>query len=206
MSFGFDVSIGTEELVELLVPVDVAALVLAAFADRRSWSAQLPAGGAPLVTLRAIDAGADVLGHPLGTVQVRQRVAPLGRTLDRFGAHVPSGAHRFDVTRATIGADAAPVTDVTDLFAPAQFTALTDEQKLSLPSFQPMLSGAAVGEFGITHGPPVSVGLDYEQKIVTAEGVPEPAAARDGLPAGVLDILVATAVVRPARFAIRGTA
>ena len=35
--------------------------------------------------------------------QVRQRVAPLERTLDRFGTSVPSGAKRFGITLATIG-------------------------------------------------------------------------------------------------------
>jgi hypothetical protein len=117
---------------------------------------------------------------------------------------VPSGARRFAITRATIGADGVTLTGVQDLFAAGLFQALSDEQKLSLPSFEPMTSGAVVGEHEVTHGPPVGVDLDYEQRIVTASGIPEPAAGTVPLPAQVLDVLVGRSVARPATFAMRG--
>ena len=44
VSFGFDVTIGDDAQPALPAPVDVAPLLLAAFADPRAWSAQLPAG------------------------------------------------------------------------------------------------------------------------------------------------------------------
>src|SRR5262245_59103314 len=135
VSFGFDVTIGEAAPAALPAPVDVAPLLLAAFADGRSWSAQLPAGGA-LVTLRAIEAGTAVLAHPLATLEVRQRLAPLERTLDRFGTSVPSGARQFRITAATIGGVRTTLTPLQDRFAPAQFSALSDDAKLSAQRHQ----------------------------------------------------------------------
>ena len=98
-----------------------------------------------------------MLAHPLATLKVRQRVAPLDRTLDRFGASVPSGATEFRITPATIGGVRATLTPLQDHFAPAQFTALSDDAKLSAPSFEEMTSGAALGADGYATGTGVTV-------------------------------------------------
>jgi hypothetical protein len=205
VTVGFEFTIGTAELLEALLPVDVAALVLEALADARAWSAPLPAGGAPLVTLRALDAETGVLAHPLGTLEVRQRVAPLDRTLERFGANVPSGAARFTITGASVGDADAATSNVRDLFAPGQFRALNDEQKLSLASFEAMPSGATIGASDVAHGTPVRVDLVYEQKLVTAAGVPEPEPERSALAGDVLTALLGGAPVHASVFAMRGT-
>jgi hypothetical protein len=206
VSFGFDVTIGDAAQPALPPPVDVAPLLLAAFTDARAWTPQVPVGAADAVTLRSLEPGADVLSHPLATLQVRQRVAPLERTLERFGSGVPSGARRFRITLATIGPSRATVTPLHDHFAPAQFTALSDDAKLSAPSFDQMVSGAALGADGYTHGTPVTVGLAYEQLLVTAAGVPEPKPQRIPLPGDVLSTLTATRPERPPAFSLRGAA
>src|SRR5262249_7940606 len=72
--------------------IDVAPVLLAALTDARSWSAQLPTGGGALVTLRALSPDGQILAHPHGTLQVRQRLVPLEHTLDRFGGDTPAGA------------------------------------------------------------------------------------------------------------------
>jgi hypothetical protein len=151
VTFRFDVTIGDPAPSSLPPGIDVAPLLRAALTDRRAWSAQLPAGGDTVVTLRAIQA-AEVLAHPLGALQVRQRVAPLGRTLERFGANVPTGARLFRIAGATLGTGAAAIDGLEDLFAPGQFRALTEEQKLSLPSFESMPSGATIGTLALAHG------------------------------------------------------
>jgi hypothetical protein len=204
VSFHFDVTIGDDPPPALPVSVDVAPLLRAAFADARAWSAQLPTGGDALVTLRSITS-TDVLAHPLGALQVRQRVAPLERTLERFGANVPSGAKLFRITTATIGGVGVAVTGVDDLFAPGQFRALTDEQKLSMPSFESMRSGATIGTPSVAHGTPVSVLVVYEQRIVTAPGVPTPAPAKADIPQDVfLKLTEPRAATRAGVFAMQG--
>ena len=206
VSFGFDVTIGDAAQPALPPPVDVAPLLKAAFTDIRSWTAYVPAAAAEAVTLRALEPGADVLAHPLATLQVRQRVAPLERTLERFGSSAPSGAKRFRITLATIGPNRATVTALHDHFAPAQFTALSDDAKLSAPSFEEMVSGAALGADGYTHGTPVTFGLAYEQVVATAAGIPEPDPQRVPMPGDVLSTLTATPPDRPPAFSIREAA
>ena len=163
VSIGFDVTIGAEPPPVLPERVDVAPLLVAALSDPRAWDAQLPASGQAPVTLRDLGAVDGVLAHPLGTLQVRQRVAPLERTLERFGDLEPAGARRFAIRDVFLGDDEAETDTLHDLFAPGQFRALSDDEKLGLPSFESMPSGVRVGEDDIAHGPPVEVRVVYEQ-------------------------------------------
>src|SRR5262245_33378321 len=206
VSFGFDVTIGDAAPAALPAPVDVAPLLLAALADRRAWSAAPPAGGGAVVTLRALEAGTAVLAHPLATLEVRQRVAPLERTLERFGTSVPSGARRFRITLATIGGVRTTLTPLQDRFAPAQFSALSDDAKLSAPSFEEMTSGAALGADGYATGAAVNVSVVYEQLLVTAPGVAPPRSQRVAFPGDVFGTLTATPAEGPPAFALREAA
>jgi Family of unknown function (DUF6603) len=186
VSVHFDVTIGDEPAPALPETVDVAPLLLAALRDARSWTAQLPVGGEALVTLRALEPTTEILAHPLGTLQVRQRVVPLERTLDRFGSDVPAGARLFRIAHATLAGDAAETEPLDDLFAPAQFTALSDDEKLSQPSFAPMRSGVRVGEHDVAHGAAVTADVVFEQRVVPAPGRPAPAPVAVPLTADVL--------------------
>jgi hypothetical protein len=168
VSVDFDLTIGDARPPALPQTVDVAPLLLAALGDARSWSAQLPAGGDALVTLRTLTPTSDILAHPHGTLQVRQRLVPLDRVLDRFGGEILTGGRQLGIASATLAGEAAPTEPLDDLFAPAQFSALTDDEKLSQPSFAPMVSGALIGEHDVAFGPPVAVELDYEQVTAVA--------------------------------------
>jgi hypothetical protein len=166
VSISFDVTIGPELPAAAPESVEVAPLLLAALRDARSWEAQLPVGGEALVTFRSLAPASQVLAHPLGSLRVRQRVVPLERTLERFGSEVPAGARFFRVTGATVAGAGAETEPLEDLFAPAQFTALTDDQKLSQPSFVAMRAGVRVGERDVAHGPPLGVDVVFEQTVL----------------------------------------
>jgi hypothetical protein len=172
VSVGFDLTIGETGPPALPQTVDVAPVLLAALRDARAWSAALPAGGDALVSLRTLPPTTDVLAHPHGTLQVRQRLVPLEQVLDRFGGDVPSGSREFRITAATLAGAAAQTEPLDDLFAPAQFSALSDDAKLSQPSFAPMVSGARIGEHDVAFGAPVAAELDYEQVTVGAQDAP----------------------------------
>ena len=194
VSVSFDVTFGTDLPPVPPQAVDVAPQLLAALRDSGSWVASLPIGADAAVVLRELAPRDDaVLAHPLATLQVRQRLVPLDRTIDRFGADVPSGARVFHIAGATIAGVAAATEPLDDLFAPAQFTALTDDEKLSRPSFERMSSGVRVGEHTIATGPPVAVDVVFEQKVVPAPGVVALAPAAVELPADVLDQLLGPA-------------
>jgi hypothetical protein len=179
-SVHFDLTIGEDGPPPLPQTVEVAPLLLAALRDARSWSAQLPAGGQSLVTLRTLPPTSDLLAHPHGTLQVRQRLVPLERVLDRFGGDVPTGSREFRITAATLAGDAAQTEPLDDLFAAAQFTSLTDDQKLSRPSFTRMVSGVRLVEHDVAFGLPVAAELDHERVTIPAETVSPPAQAPEG--------------------------
>lgn len=201
VSFSFDVTIGDAVQPALPPPVDVAPLVLEAFKDPNAWTAQLP--GSAVVSLRALEPGPAILAHPLATLNVRQRVAPLERTIDRFGSSVPSGAKKFRITTATVGGVRTTLAPLQDRFAPAQFTNLSDDNKLSAPSFEDMTSGAALGADGYSTGQHVVVGLVYEQQLFPRAGVTAPAAQKVALPGDVFQALTTTAPEPEPAFALR---
>ncbi|MFF5713808.1 DUF6603 domain-containing protein [Streptomyces sp. NPDC012756] len=133
-------------------PVDVAAKVEEALADPRNRTAQLTGAGRTVVTLRELpDADGRLVVHPLGGLSFTQRVAPLGITLTRYGTSPVAGDPRLDLERELTVDDAdpatapvtVPLTPTREYFAPAQFLDLTDDQKLSAPSFELLTAGAS---------------------------------------------------------------
>jgi hypothetical protein len=127
-----------------LPSVQVGRLIADALERPDAWTAQLPATGSALVSLRGVDAGGDVLAHPLGEVVGLQKVAPLGIRLDRVGQSRPSDGDTFTVTTVEIGGDGQPVVLREEHFARGEFLDLTEEEKLSRPSFERFPAGVAV--------------------------------------------------------------
>ena len=125
-------------------PIDVLPRLQEALRQPESWTTQMPVGQRALVTLTARPGTTDLLLHPLGTLLVKENVVPLNVDLSRFGPAVPAGARRFAITSVTVGEDPQTPSPVRDFFAPAQFLELTDGEKLSRPSFEPMDAGVTV--------------------------------------------------------------
>jgi len=142
----FDVVWG-EERDTTLPPVDVLPLLAAELSKPESWRTRNPAGGAPLVNLRALAEGeADVVLHPLGTLFVQQRVVPLDIRVDKVGSE-----RAADVSRCQVEVDGGglvKVSDAVDMFALAQFQNLSDAQKLSLPAFEREHAGVELSPDG----------------------------------------------------------
>lgn len=86
----------------------------------------------------------EVTVHPMGMFDVRQHAIPLETTITRVGgSQVPEGQRRvhFGVPLAD-GTPAGALSQVTDHFSAGNFLDLTDDQKLSRPSFEQMPAGA----------------------------------------------------------------
>jgi hypothetical protein len=132
-------------------PVDVLPRLKEALASPGNWVSHLPDSQRPMVTLRA-NAGAatDVLLHPLGTLTVKQGVVPLNLDISRFGQAAPAGARRFTINSVSLGGDSETPQPVNDFFAPAQFIEMSDDEKLSRPSFESMAAGVTIGSDEIT--------------------------------------------------------
>jgi hypothetical protein len=168
-SFPFDETFG-----EALPPASVDAVdplgeLKTALAQPGNWIAQLPAGASPMVSLRQHDAE-EMLVHPLGAaLTVRQRIVPLGVTLETFGSAPLAGMKRFEIERVRIaGAAMQDAGAVRDHFAPAQFFRLSEDQKLSRPSFEELDAGRSMraAAASVTAGPVVDTNFGYETIIV----------------------------------------
>jgi hypothetical protein len=97
------------------------------------------------VTLRPrTSAPTDVFLHPLGALTVKQNVVPLDIDISRFGQGAPSGLTRFRITSVSVGTSDEKKDAVRDFFAPAQFFEMSDEEKLSRPSFEQMNAGVEI--------------------------------------------------------------
>ena len=134
----------------LPAPVDVLPLLLATLGLAGSWTARLPAGQQQGVTLRGRpELAGEILLHPLGRLTVSQTVVPLGMDISRFGDAAPAGARRFTIGRVTPEGQTESPEVVRDFFAPAQFFEMSDDEKLSRPSFESLPAGVSLGAGGV---------------------------------------------------------
>jgi hypothetical protein len=156
-----------------------------ALQNSANWGGGAPVGSFPVVTLVAPPQGAPTPIDPLGSATVRQKAAPLDLAITRFAGTKPSVNRTFNVTSVTIGqglpANLAPptnpavVTDgnptpVSDFFAPAQFQAMKDADKLSSPSFVQLHAGFTISSDAVTFGTSIPVGLTYDTFLFNADG------------------------------------
>ena len=109
-----------------------------------------------------------MLLHPLGTRSVRQTVVPLNltRDIDRVGTGTPRGDRKFSVTGTAIGTKLQGKNGVSELFAPAQYFDMTDEDKLAAPSFEAMDAGVTFGDAAYTVGPGKTSPFEYTNIVI----------------------------------------
>lgn len=181
-----DFSIGGRAEPPRLEAVDVARLLWDQAGQRSAWDAALPAGVAPGVTLGQPTADGDGAGppplvvHPLSRLTLRQKVVPLGTPISRVGARLPiEGTRQYEFDVAT--AAGLQVQPVKELFAPAQYADLSDDEKLTGAAFKSMQAGlsmlpntdAVAASEGV-----ISTEVIFESRTVTARGQPGLAGAR----------------------------
>jgi hypothetical protein len=145
----------------------------AALQAQGSWSGALTPGTPQVVGLSAPEGtAAPVLIEPSGVLTLRQKVLPLDQKLTKFGEAVPDQQDEFDLTAVTLGGNPTPYTTITDLFARGQFAMLSDADKLSLPSFEPMIAGCTVGDQQVAVGTAYQVDIEFETFIVDSVTAP----------------------------------
>ena len=163
----FNVTLVSGQKPPLPAPVDVGALLRTALADAASWTAVMPGTSERLVSLREGPAGA-VRIHPLSTLTVKQGVVPLNVPISRFGNARPvGGPQEFRIQQIVVGSASFTTPDVVrDHFAPAQFRDLSDDDKLSSPSFELLPAGVSVGSNAADCGTPVPAAADFEDIVI----------------------------------------
>ena len=147
-------------------PVDPMAMVTAALSDPAAWAARLPADTDLLVRLAPLGADEVDVVHPLGALEAREHQLPLETVIDHVGSH-PVNVPRVNLGQPTLNPgtpQARPATAIsaaTDLFAPGNFLALTDDQKLSRPAFEPFPAGIVLAAETAMHGTPSATAYEW---------------------------------------------
>ncbi|HEY7640573.1 MAG TPA: DUF6603 domain-containing protein, partial [Steroidobacteraceae bacterium] len=169
----FDKTLIEGEKPPLPPAVDALAELRRALAAPQAWSTQIAQNRQHGVSLRKIAVGTTLVLDPLGNLVVKQQIVPLNtsRDLDTFGGAPLAGARRFRL-QAKIEGVAQDVSTVQDSFAPGQFFAMTDDEKLASPSFEDMDAGAIFGSDAIAIDEAASLfaPLEYETIIIDEEG------------------------------------
>jgi len=112
-----------------------------------------------------------VLAHPTGTLEVRQKVAPLNVKLERFGSAPIKGHNKFRLYVPNPAASPLADKAVDEFFARAQFEDLSDHHKLKKPSFEKMQGGVSLGNEQLgAHGAIVKHVLEYECILLGDDG------------------------------------
>jgi hypothetical protein len=166
ISADFDITWG-EERDTVLPPVNVLPLLAAELSKPEGWQAVPPAGGAPLVTLRALpEDEADLVLHPLGTLFVRQRAVPLDIQIDKVGAEAAADVSKVAVNPA--GTGLTKLSDAAEMFALAQFQNMDDAAKLGRRAFEPQHAGLELSPDGVAMASPRAVrrSARYEESVI----------------------------------------
>ena len=141
--------------------------LLAAITASGNWSGALPPGAPQIATLVPPEGkAAPVLIDPAGALTFRQKVVPLDQAITKFGEATPDQQSEFDLTDVALGTVSTPYTTVTDEFARGQFEQLSDADKLSIPSFEPMIAGFSVNGESATFGKQYDIDIEFETKII----------------------------------------
>lgn len=183
VSIPFDGTFGDLVPGALVTLVDAVAMLEAALADPASWETALPQGAGPLVTIGGSSGHADVIvAHPLGRLALRQHVLPLGIDLTRVGG-ARTTPDRYELGSVTVdGRDATDRVPVRSPFAAGQFLDLQEDEALTRPAFEPLISGFELQPGGLRFGPAQVSDLSYEEIAIGPDGpIAEPTPGRPGL-------------------------
>jgi hypothetical protein len=182
-SVSFDTTLVKGERPPLPPAVNVLSQLTEALASPTSWSTQRAATQTHGVSLRSLPPGpgtGPIVLDPLGRVMVKQQVVPLNtaRDIDTFGGAPVAGARRFAVTAALNGTPLLTAALRAD-FAPAQFFAMSDDEKLAAPSFESMEAGCVFGDEHPSFDPAqiIPAPLEYQYVPITLDGVSSTAPA-----------------------------
>jgi hypothetical protein len=149
-------------------PADPWPLLQAALEDRRNWRAVPGPSAFRVCSLRDQPGLSGPLVDPLGGAEVHQRVCPLNRRLERFGEVPPKDHDRFDLKAVSPDPKPPSYRLVQDHFAPSQFEALTEADRLSRPGFEKMDAGVSLLPQAIAVGGAIGDTVSFDTTIVDA--------------------------------------
>jgi hypothetical protein len=163
----------------------VIPALVGALGDPRNWSVSLPAG-APGVSLRSIVADAStIVVQPACTLDVREIIVPLDIPIAKFNNATPSDGNEFGIGTVTV--NGTPVTAIPkkEDFAIAQFTNMSDADKISAPAYDLFDAGMSLGAVPLTNGHDSERTIAYQDRYIDDYGLPSRLGGKFVMPAGV---------------------
>ena len=177
-----------------LPPASVLPGLTAALGDPRNWSVGLPAG-APAVSLRAIGADPSVIVvQPTGVLEVREIVVPLDLAITKFVNAQPIDGTEFSITDVRLNQHPITASPKQEDFAVAQFTDLSDADKVSAPSYELFDAGVRIGDAPLQNGRDAPRTIEYVTKIIDDYRSVSRLSAKYRMSATVHDALIHTRV------------
>lgn len=149
-----------------LVTENAFALLVGEAGKRDNWSVQLPSGDESCITVARREGESDALAHPMASLTFTQRRVPLNRTLDKVNEARVAGSRQLAVSGVTF--DGLPVPAARsrqrEQFAASQFFKVSDDDKLTKPSFEAMDAGEKFHFDEFEFGPVQSAPVDWETR------------------------------------------
>jgi hypothetical protein len=173
-----------------------------ALGDPRNWSVSLPAAGAPGVSLRAITAEPSTLVMlPIGTLNVREIIVPLDLPITKVNNAKPSDGNEFGIADVTVNGTPITAPAKQEDFAVAQFTDMSDADKVSAPSYELFDAGISLGDVPLSNGHDSERTIEYQDRYIDDYQQPSRLGGRYRMPAHVHAALAAAgaAAAAPSR-------
>lgn len=194
----FHATFGESQAVELPT-TSIWDPLRASLENPTSWTSVLPAGPVqPITTAPPVDETEAARFDPAGSLVVRQKVAPLGRTITLFAQSKPSGANLFEITSVAFGSSTEHFDEVADYFAPAQFEDLSVADKLSRTGYELMTSGVSVATDAIDADAGLVAPLSYETFLVVGNAANQTSSFRPTVAAQLLGCAARASARAPA--------
>ncbi|MBT8185291.1 MAG: hypothetical protein KJN76_10655, partial [Eudoraea sp.] len=115
--------------------------------DDGSWTSELPVRRYMLVSIKERESEVPVLRlSPMGSLQIRQKIMPLGITISRYGQYMVQDINKAIVREVRIAGEPLGFDDVKDSFAPSNYKEMEDDDKLKSPSFVKEKSGITISD------------------------------------------------------------
>ncbi len=105
----------------------------------QNWKALLSEYQHQFVTFKSLEdeENPPLVLDPFGELMFSQRTIPFNYDIEKYGTSKPKNEKRFEITEVKIGADVQSINYEKEMFAPGQFTKLSEKEKLSRKSYEP---------------------------------------------------------------------
>jgi hypothetical protein len=126
----------------------------------------LPSQGAPGISLRALADDTQLVMQPAGTLDVREIIVPLDIPITKFADATPSDGTQFGIANVTVNGQAVTPAPKQEDFAIAQFTDLSDADKVAAPSYELFDAGVSLGQVPLHNGHDSARTISYQEEYI----------------------------------------